>query len=49
MKQIDRTNVTIEVDGVTYEGWFKTSQGFVTVHTPYGSKSTQMGASPPEA
>ena len=41
-------NVTIEMNGVTYDGWFKTSGGVLTVHTLYGSKSTQIGGMTPE-
>jgi hypothetical protein len=48
MKASERTDITIEMNGVTYGGWFETSRGLVTVHTLYGSKSTQTGNTPPE-
>ena len=40
--------IAIERGGKTYKGYYEVSKGIVTVTTPmYGSKSTQVGNSPP--
>ena len=38
--------IRVEIDGKTYSGRVEVSRDLVTVRTPYGSKTTQIGASP---
>ncbi len=42
-------DITVEVDGKTYSGRVEISRDLVTVSTPYGSKTTQIGGSPAES
>jgi hypothetical protein len=42
------SEVRVVVDGRIYTGQMKTKRGLVTVTTPYGEKTTQVGGSPPE-
>jgi hypothetical protein len=39
--------VEVQIDGKTYSGTYEVVSGVVTVSTPYGRKSTQVGSSPP--
>ena len=40
--------ISVEVDGKTYSGDFEVRGRVVTVTTSYGTKSTQVGGSPPD-
>ena len=42
------SEVRVVVDGRIYTGQMKTKRGLVTVTTPYGARTTQVGGSPPE-
>ncbi len=42
-------DITVEIDGKTYSGRVEVSRDLVTVSTPYGSKTTQIGGSPAES
>jgi hypothetical protein len=41
--------IKVEIDGRTYLGRVEVSRDLVTVSTPYGSKTTQIGGSPAES
>jgi len=50
-KSMDR-EITVEVDGEKYTGRYEVSRGgyrMITVMSAFGSKSTQLGGSTPEA
>jgi hypothetical protein len=42
------TEITTEYNGRTIKGSFKYLDGAVSVRTPYGSKTTQLGGQTPE-
>lgn len=42
------SEVTMTVEGKTYSGTYEVAGGVVTVRTAYGSRSTQIGGSPPD-
>jgi hypothetical protein len=48
MSAPERSNIKVEVAGVQHGGWYEVERDLVKVHSPYGSKSTQIGGSPPD-
>jgi hypothetical protein len=40
--------VTVEIDGIIYEGTYYVQKSIVHVQSAFGSKSTPVGAPPPE-
>ena len=47
-RYIKPEELTVEVNGKTYNGHYRVEKGVITVSTLYSSKSTQLGNSPAE-
>lgn len=41
--------ITVNHNGKDYSATYRIEKGVITVRTVYGSKSTQLGSSPPES
>jgi hypothetical protein len=48
-EKITENHISREIDGDTLIGTWSVEDGMVTVETAWGSKTTQVGGSPPEA
>lgn len=45
-RQPETYAVTVEVNGTTFDGLYSIQSKVITVHSSYGSTSTQLGGSP---
>jgi hypothetical protein len=45
---VETTTISVRTGGVTHAGVYAARDGLITVMTVYGSKTTELGQSPPE-
>jgi hypothetical protein len=48
MRAPERSNIQVEFGCVQYGGWYEVERDLVKVHSCHGSRSAQLGSTPPD-